>query len=162
MQIESVAVECKVNCYIFRGEGFEAEFLVLKKSQKAKSQAGFWQEVVGKKEVGETLWRAALREMYEETGLRPQRFFNVGVESHYDELQDRICLTPIFAAQVAPEAEVHISSEHETFQWLPFYEASMRLPYPSQRESLTRVQFYIVDQEGPLPMELPKSLWEGV
>lgn len=150
-----------VNVYPFRTDGLDFEFLVLKKSATSKSsQAGLWQVVAGKLEGRETSWQAALRELREETGCEPLRFFEAGVECFYNYRRDVVCMHPTFAAQLAPGAHVTLSEEHEGFEWLPFDEALLRLPYAAERESITRVRFNIADPQGPLPMEIPESVWK--
>ncbi len=153
----------RINCYPFRPSADDWEFLVLRKSSRSRSaQAGLWQVVSGKIEAGEKFWQAALRELKEETGCVPVRFYNLEVETHYDHFKDLICLNPTFAAELPPDASVTLSDEHDDFEWLPFDEALLRLPYPNQRESITRVRFNIVDQPDPVPMEIMESLWNTV
>ena len=150
----------RVNCYPFRARGGDWEFLLLRKTRRSSSaQAGLWQVVSGKADGDEPFWKAALRELEEETGCRPVRFYNLEVESHYDHVHDRVCLNPTFAAELAGDATVRLSPEHDEFIWLPFERALVTLPYPNQRESITRVRFNIVDQPGPTPMEIPEAVW---
>lgn len=161
MPVDSSVFTQRVFCYPFRGEGFDAEFLILKKaSGTGSTQAGLWQVVSGKRTGEETHLQGALRELEEETGCRPVRFYNAGMETYYDHFRHVICLCPTFAAQIPHDAEVKLSNEHDEYCWLPFDEALPRLPWPSQRESIGRIRFNIVDPAGPVPMEIPEGLWQ--
>ncbi len=57
-------------------------YLVLKRSSSYLT--GTWQPISGRIEKGEKAWEAALREIKEETGLTPDRFYSTNqVESFY-------------------------------------------------------------------------------
>jgi len=52
------------------------EFLLLRRSC-GRIYAGEWRVIGGKIEAGESSWKAALRELSEETGLAPVRFWSI-------------------------------------------------------------------------------------
>lgn len=141
----------------------EPEFLLIRKRSSGKSpQAGIWQVVSGKVDKGETYWQAALRELKEETDLEPASLYEIGAETFYSYYRDCICIHPTFAARVADEAVVAISSEHEDWVWLPFDQALVRLPYPTQRESIARLRFNVIDADPPVPFEIPETVWKSL
>lgn len=151
-----------VNVYPFRtGTQDEPEFLLIRKNSSGKSpQAGIWQVVSGKVDKGEPYWQAAVRELKEETSLAPLSLYEMGAETFYSYYRDCICIHPTFAAKVAEDSSVEISIEHEDWEWLPFDQALIRLPYPTQRESIARLRFNIIDAQPPLPFEIPETVWK--
>lgn len=160
-QIETRFHTHTVNVYAFRRSGFDAEFLLLQRRPSRKwGDNRIWQVVCGKVDEGETHWQAALRELFEEAGLRPLRVFETGVESYYSYQREAICMHPSFAVEVAQDSEVRLSDEHERFEWLPFDEALIRLPFPNQREMITRVRFNVVDAPELIPFEIPEDVWK--
>lgn len=83
---------------------------------------------------------AALRELAEETGLAPIRFYNLSrVESFYLHRLDQVALIPCFAAVVEPAAVVRLSREHDEARWLPIGEAAGAVAWPRERRALTDV-----------------------
>lgn len=104
-----------------------------------------WQLITGRVLERETSARAARRELHEETGLTPLRFWIVPfTSSFYDLRQDSIVVMPFFAAQVAEEALPVLSREHDRYEWITFPAAEGRLVWPGQREGLSIVRGYIV------------------
>ena len=82
---------------------------------------GTWQMVSGKIEKGEKAWEAALREIQEETGIIPDRFYSADLmEIFYEVSQNCINLCPVFVGFVDTEKEIVLSPEHIDFKWVPF------------------------------------------
>jgi dATP pyrophosphohydrolase len=126
-----------VDVYVIRPAktGFEA--LCLRRAAGTRC-AGTWETVHGHILDGETPADAARRELNEETGLVPARFYNVSrVESFYLHRQDAIVLIPVFCAIVAPHASVTTSEEHDDSLWLAPDEAA-RSPRPGGRHGAVR------------------------
>jgi dATP pyrophosphohydrolase len=135
--------------------GGRAEFLVLKRAANEKIYPGIWQMVSGTMHDGERATDAALRELKEETGLSPLRFWVVPhVSVFYDHDYDAANLCPMFAAELGADARPALSGEHEHYAWLPHAEARSRLVWPSQREGLDLVQSYIVGGEEAAHLSL--------
>ncbi len=89
--------------------------------ERADSLVGAWCQVAGGLEEGETAWQAALREITEETGLTPQRFYSGDIcEQFYEPERDCISIFPVFVAFVDPTAWVTLNNEHSAYQWLDF------------------------------------------
>jgi len=95
---------------------------------------------------------AALRELAEETGLAPTRFYNLSrVESFYLHRLDRIALIPAFAAIVDPAAGVRLSDEHDAHRWLKSGEAMAILAWPRERRALADLEVLLATgNAGPL------------
>lgn len=70
--------------------------------------AGIWCQIARKVEGGETAWQAALRELYEETGLAPDAFYSADIcEQFYEADRDAITVAPVFVAFIDSAAEVY-------------------------------------------------------
>lgn len=124
-----------VDVYVLRMGVTGLEVLALRRG-KAGRCPGSWEVVHGSIEAGETPVDAALREMREETGLAPERFYNLSrVESFYRHKTDEIGLIPVFAALVG-DAPPRLSTEHEACEWLPLPAAQGRLNWPRERRAL--------------------------
>jgi dATP pyrophosphohydrolase len=129
----------------FRFRNDRPEVLLLRRAKDEVLYPGMWQLVTGRVLNGETSAHAARRELQEETGLTPLRFWIVPfTSSFYDLRQDSIVVMPFFAAQVAGDAVPELSHEHDGYEWLAFPEAEGRLVWPGQREGICIVRAYIL------------------
>ncbi len=123
-----------IDVYPYRNQSVNPEFLLLRRAPDAP-YARQWRMVGGKIESGETAWEAGLREVTEETGHAPTRFWALpSVNAFYEWQHDRINLAPAFAA--ALPADPDLDDEHDAFAWLPAREAVQRLQWPEQERLL--------------------------
>ena len=128
-----------VDVYVVRPGAAALDVLVLRRGPHGRSP-GSWETVHGHIEPGETPVQAALREVHEETGLEPVRFYNLSrVDAFYRHRTDEIALIPVFASVVAARAEARCSSEHDRVDWLAPAEAARRLSLPRERRALEDV-----------------------
>ncbi|HUI11651.1 MAG TPA: NUDIX domain-containing protein [Bacteroidota bacterium] len=124
------------------------EYLVVRRAPGETVYPGLWQFVTGRVEKREKAPEAALRELREETGTVPARFWVVpAVNEFYDRSADAIRQVALFAAELEPAAAVRLSAEHDAFEWLPYAEARRRLVWPGQRNCLDIVRQYILGGE---------------
>lgn len=128
-----------VACYPFRRCGGRIEFLLLER-RPGSYLGGVWQGVQGKIEAGESAWQAALREMHEESGLRPRHLWQLQfVDTYYVARKDAVHFTPCFAAQVRADAEVRLSAEHTSYRWEPSETVESALLWPGQRSAIREI-----------------------
>jgi 8-oxo-dGTP pyrophosphatase MutT (NUDIX family) len=107
--------------------------------------------VGGKIEPGETAWAAARRELREETGRAPVRFWTLPSANHFYEWRhDRVNVAPAFAAEL--DADPVLDAEHDAFAWLAPAAAAARLAWPEQRRLLHLAARLLADG-------VPPSLW---
>jgi dATP pyrophosphohydrolase len=128
-----------VDLYVLRGAGPSLECLVLRRGTNGRCP-GSWETVHGHIEPGETPPEAARRELAEETGLAPERLYNLSrVETFYQHRLDEVALVPVFAAFVALEATVVTGVEHDRFEWLGPTEARRRFAWPREARAMDDV-----------------------
>ena len=130
---------------IFSFENKEPLYLMLRRSKTENINPDAWQIVTGSIEKGETAVQGALRELKEETGYTPQRFWIVPfVNTFYAVRTDTLNHTVIFAAQVAQNTNPVLSDEHYQFGWYPIEKAKKMCVWPGQTKALQIVHEYIV------------------
>ncbi|HLT48445.1 MAG TPA: NUDIX pyrophosphatase [Rubricoccaceae bacterium] len=140
-----------VDVYPYRMAGGRAPEFLLVRRAPGIVYAGQWRMVGGKVDAGEPAWRAALRELREETGLAPVRCWALPSVNHFYEWQrDTVALVPAFAAEV--DADPRLDREHDAFAWLPAEAAAARLAWPEQRR-LVRLAADLL-RRGAVPPEL--------
>lgn len=118
----------------------QAKCLLLRRC--GKFLAGNWQMVAGKVNEGESAKVGALRELFEETGLRPDRFYTADfLESFYLEKFDIICHSPVFVSFIDQEQKVVLSPhEHDQYKWLDIPQAISILEFSGQRSALLHIE----------------------
>ena len=85
-----------VDVYPVRRRQADLEVLLLRRGTGTRC-TGSWEAVHGHIEAGETPVAAARRELLEETGLAPERWYNVSrVEFFYQHRLDEVALVPVF------------------------------------------------------------------
>ncbi len=128
-----------VDTLVLRGADERLEVLVLRRAGGGRNP-GSWETVHGTIEPGETPVQASLRELHEETGFVPERFYNVSrIEGFYLHAIDELAIIPVFAAIVAAAAEPRLSNEHDAFEWLRPPDAARRFAWPRERRALDDV-----------------------
>jgi dATP pyrophosphohydrolase len=130
---------------IFSFENKEPKYLMLRRSMNETLYPDAWQIVTGSIEKGETALQGALRELKEETGYAPQKFWIVPhVNTFFSVRHDTLNHTVVFAAQVPPKTEPVLSDEHYQFGWYTIDQAKALCVWPGQITVLQMVHDYIV------------------
>lgn len=142
---------------IFSFDNKEPLYLMLRRSLSDRIYPDSWQIVTGSIEPGETAVQGALREMREETGYDPEKFWIVPhVNTFYSVAKDVIHHTIVFAAQVPPRTDPVLSEEHYQFGWYPIQQAKALCVWPGQAKALDIVHEYIVrGKEAAAVSEIP-------
>jgi 8-oxo-dGTP pyrophosphatase MutT (NUDIX family) len=125
-----------VDTYALRGAGERLEVLALRRGTSGRNP-GSWETIHGTIESGETPVQASLRELREETGFVPEKFYNLSrTEAFYQHRSDELALIPVFAAFVTPSATVKLSAEHDRAEWVSIADAARRFAWPRERRAL--------------------------
>ncbi len=140
---------------VYTYSGGERKFLFLKRRE------GWLDIPKGHIEKGEKARDAAIRETFEETGLRiePERFFRNQSDYWFKENGKTIKkkLT-VFVAKTDGAAGVTVSREHVGHAWLSFTEAMEKLSFENGRETLKAANDYIdrIETMGKLNADYAK------
>ena len=109
--------------------------------KRAQSLEGVWCQIAGKLEDGETGAAAALRELKEETGLSPVRFYSADIcEQFYEPDRDAITMAPVFVAIIDRNHDARLNEEHSDHQWVSFDEACDLVDFGGQRRCLRWIE----------------------
>ncbi|HXE82185.1 MAG TPA: NUDIX domain-containing protein [Gemmatimonadales bacterium] len=118
-----------------RGAGERLQVLTLRRTKGRN--IGSWETIHGTIEAGERPEQASLRELREETGLVPEKFYNLSrTEAFYQHRTNEMVLIPVFAAFVPLDATVRLSEEHDRSEWLSAAAALERFAWPRERRAV--------------------------
>ncbi len=135
-----------VEAHIFRKTKNGIEFLLLKRSD-TEIYPRLWQMVSGKIHKDEKAFETALREIKEETGLTPKKFWTApNINSFYYPEGDYISMLPVFAALVEKNSKVVISDEHTEFKWVKPSRTKKMLAWQGQRNSVDIITEYFTKE----------------
>ena len=130
-----------VEVYLFRRRGRRVEFLLLRRARGRRVLPGAWQPVTGKRHPRERMLAAAVREVREETGFTPARWWALETLTLYlDSATDSFRALPLFVAEVGPRATARLSREHDAAKWVGLAEAKRRVLWEAQRRGLEAVR----------------------
>lgn len=134
-----------IEVFIFSTGRRGAEYLILKRAPGETLYPGLWQFVTGSLRKGEKARTGALRELREETGLKPEGLWIVPhIGSFYDPATDRLNMMAQFAARVPLGTMPRLSAEHCDFAWVGYEKALRKLVWPGQKEGLRIVRDYVL------------------
>jgi type II secretory ATPase GspE/PulE/Tfp pilus assembly ATPase PilB-like protein/8-oxo-dGTP pyrophosphatase MutT (NUDIX family) len=131
-----------IDVYVIRPLPQGWKVLVMQRSLDTRCPTA-WETVHGRLEDGERPEDGALRELEEETGLRPSDLWVITVQPYYLKASGVVQLAVVFAAFVEEPAEVTLGPEHSTHEWLSVEEATRRFAWPREREALRDIQFLL-------------------
>ncbi len=141
-------ISTMIEAHIFREAKNGIDFLLLKRANN-QIYPGLWQMVTGKIEEEEKAHQTALREIKEETDLKPiQLWVAPTINSFYEPKDEYICLLPVFAARMDGETDVILSKEHTEYKWVGKDEAKKLLAWPGQREAVDIIEDYFLNEKS--------------
>jgi dATP pyrophosphohydrolase len=124
------------------------ELLALRRATEERCP-GSWETVRGTIEPGESPVDASLRELREETGLAPERLYNVSrVEAFYLHRTNEVAFVPVFAAFVHGGEEPRLSREHDRAEWLAPADAAARFSWPRERRTVADLVVLFGNAQG--------------
>ena len=129
-----------IDCHIayYNDNKSDWEFLLLKRNEDIPNQRypGIWQGVTGKIESSELPYKAALRELEEETGLKAEKLWTIDkVNTFYDAEENIMTLVPVFGVAVN-SINILLSKEHSEYKWCNIKETIKLLPWNQQKKSV--------------------------
>jgi dATP pyrophosphohydrolase len=137
-----------IETHIFRKSKNGIEFLLLKRAEDQIYPA-IWQMVSGKIKESEKAFETSLRELKEETNLKPIKMWVAPkVNSFYSAQTDSICLIPVFAVQVKKDSTVIISKEHSKYKWVTPNQAKSLLAWYGQRKAVDLIAEYFLNEKS--------------
>ena len=129
-----------IDCHIahYNDNKSDWEFLLLKRNKDIPNQQypGIWQGVTGKIENYELPYKAALRELQEETGLKADKLWTIDkVNNFYDAKKNIMTLVPVFGV-VVNSTNILLSKEHTEYKWCNINETIKLLPWEQQKKGV--------------------------
>jgi dATP pyrophosphohydrolase len=145
--LEEVPIKSfSIAAYICRIVNEQGQYLIIKR--RSSYLVNTWQMVSGKIEKGEKAWEAALREIKEETGLRPDRLYSADeVELFYEVSQNCINIVPIFVGFIDMDQAVKLSDEHCEYKWISPDEAVKYLSFENQADTIHTIEEKFVKRQ---------------
>ncbi len=148
-----------VACWLFRlDEAGKPEILVIRRAPD-RIHPGLWQCVTGRLEAGERIVDGALREVAEETGLRPpdlESLYETDIVNWFHEASlDVVLGEAVFAARVRSGAEVVLSHEHDGARWLTTAEAGALVVWPAYLRAIEQVEWLVANPDRAAIYRLP-------
>ncbi|UCC81232.1 MAG: NUDIX domain-containing protein [Candidatus Zixiibacteriota bacterium] len=137
-----------ISVYLIKHIEGQARFLIIKRDREPYKN--IWQPVTGRIEKGEKAWQAALREIKEETGLTPDRFYSANfIEKFYDLKNEVIAHCPAFVGFMDNDMEIRLSVEHSKSRWVKADEAIEKVVFTEQKKAIAHVKKYYIDDTPP-------------
>ena len=136
-----------IDVYVYRIEKGEPEFLLFLRSAK-KIYAHQWRMIGGKVLEGELYWEAALRELKEETGLEPSKFWTIpSVNTFYEAKTDQIHHIPAFAVELENDDIPELDDEHTEYRWISISELDSYLNWPEQKRLIRLTHDLLINDQ---------------
>ena len=126
-----------IDCHIayYNKQKSSWEFLLIKRS-KNTVYGETWQGVTGKIENSEIPYKAALRELKEETGLSALKLWTIDkVNTFYDAERDIMNLIPVFGVTVNSK-KVVLSKEHIEYKWCTINQTVKLITWDQQKKGV--------------------------
>lgn len=136
-----------VDVYPYNEEQKRVKFLIFKRTDEIIYPSQ-WRMIGGKAKESEKYYTAALRELHEETGLRPSTFWTIpSLNQFYDHKTDEIHHIPAFAAEVNPNKPITLNHEHSGHRWIFEDEIDNYIKWPEQRRLMKLLARIVINNE---------------
>lgn len=152
-----MAKEFSAGAVIFRRDPAGTQYLLLHYPSGSKTKKEYWDFAKGHREAGETELATALREVFEETGLRNVRIapgFREVITYYFKAEEKTVFKTVVFFVGETKEKMVRISSEHQGFLWLPFESAMKNLKFANAKKILTKAHTFLSSLPSPRSLRM--------
>lgn len=137
-----------ISIYLVKYIEGKPRFLIIRRDREPYKD--IWQPITGNIREGEKAWQAALRELKEETGIIPDRFYSAEfIEKFYEQNSEIIALSPAFVGFVNGDPEIKLSFEHRDFSWVTVDEAVEKVVFYEQKAAFRHIQEYFIESEPP-------------
>lgn len=135
-----------IDVYVYRMNSGFPEFLLLLRSNN-KIYANQWRMVGGKVKENETYWKAALRELNEELGLEPDKFWVIpSVNTFYESSSDHVHHIPAFAAEISVQ-KITLDDEHTHYRWVTVDDIEHMIAWPEQKRLIRLTEQLLRNQQ---------------
>ena len=104
----------------------------------------------GRIEKNETVMQAALREAYEETGIKDISIleeFQHKITYYFKRGSQKIKKTVVYLIGISSTTKVHISKEHVGYLWCTYEEALKTLTFENTRKVIRAAERYLRENE---------------
>ncbi|MEK4661713.1 NUDIX domain-containing protein [Priestia sp. FSL H7-0729] len=127
---QAVPIRCEGVAVVLLKKSLD-QYRVLMLKRAGRMLHNEWCYVGGGIEKGEKAWEAALREVYEETGITKVRLYSANqFEQYYSPKEEYIYTAPVFVGYVDESQPVRLNHEHTEYQWMTFDEAKDNAALP--------------------------------
>ena len=139
-----------IDVYPYRVVKGEVKFLIFKRSSK-KIYANQWRMIGGKVKSNERSWEAGLRELKEETGVKPDRYWVVpSVNQFYEYKTDMVHSIPAFAAELSDKAKIQLDEEHTAYKWDQANDIDKYIKWPEQRRLIKLIDELLTNKNNEI------------
>jgi 8-oxo-dGTP pyrophosphatase MutT (NUDIX family) len=117
----------------------DGQVLMLQRSQDDKRRSGTWDFPGGGVERNESFEKGAVRELYEETGIRANtnQLKLLYAETEFYKPQRVNITRMLFLLQLKREHDITLSFEHESSKWVSPQQAVIDFPHPMYGKALS-------------------------
>ncbi len=134
---------------------FSAGFILFRQTDQGRvylllDYGRHWDYAKGHLEDGETAWKAAVRELREETAIRKVDRIGHFEKSmqylFYSPKKGRVFKTVTYFLGKTTCEDVKLSDEHAGYAWLGYHDAMKQLTFENAREILAAAEAYLSQQ----------------
>lgn len=137
--------------FVIRPSTHGYELLLVRRTQ-GRYMGGTWQLVSGKIQSDETALEAGLREIREETGIKPIEYYRIPEVSQFYRHEDNSINTMVsFLAITTHDVQVRLNKEHTDSQWVTLDQAIEMLIWPVDRSALESARRMILNNSAVKP-----------